>query len=371
MSGVTRAGPGPLIFDLAGTTLDAEERELLAHPFAGGAILFSRNYASFEQLAELTRQIRALRDPPLLIATDQEGGRVQCFRAGFTALPPCRALGRYYDAEPGPAAALATDVGWLMAAELKAAGVDMSFAPVLDLARGNPAIGDRAFHGEPHSVALLATAYTRGMREAGMAATGKHFPGHGSVQTDSHRERCVDERAWDALASCDLVPFVRLVEAGIGALMTAHVVYPRIDALPASASPEWIERILRQRLGYDGLIVSDDLGMAAAGLGDAPTRVCAALTAGNDMVLLCNDRRGVIQTLDRCTSRGPPERRLAPLHGAAQVELRGVRSHPRWTRTQKALDRLSDPSLFQLDKTPENYASPIRPDQLTRRHNDG
>ena len=288
---MTTLGRGPVFLDVEGCALSAAERERLLHPLAGGVILFTRNYDSPAQLCALTAAIRALRTPPLLIAVDHEGGRVQRFRQGFTAIPALRTLGEQWDGDLAAAARVATRLGWTLASELRAHGIDFSFTPVLDLDYGRSAvIGDRALHRNPNAVAHLACALVAGLRVGGMPAVGKHFPGHGHVAADSHLEIPVDDRSFDAIAAADLVPFGALVEHGLEAIMPAHVIYPAVDASPAGYSRVWLREILRGTLGFDGLIFSDDLGMAGAqGAGDLVARADASLTAGCDMVLACND----------------------------------------------------------------------------------
>ena len=262
---------GPVMLGLEGVELTAQERELLRHPLVGGVILFTRNYQSPEQVAALTAAIHALRQPRLLVAVDHEGGRVQRFREGFTRLPAVRRLGEIYDQDRMRAKQLARVTGWLMAAELRAVGVDLSFAPVLDLDHGvSGIIGDRAFHHDPESVADLAHAYASGMQKAGMEAVGKHFPGHGGIAADSHLELPVDPRPLAALEAADLLAFERMIHYGLAALMPAHVVYPAVDDQPAGFSARWLKDILRQRLEFQGVIFSDDLDMAGAHVAGSP-----------------------------------------------------------------------------------------------------
>ena len=279
------------MLDVAGTQLTAEDRKRLLHPLVGGVILFSRNFESCTQLQQLTAEIHALRSPSLIIAVDHEGGRVQRFHDGFTRLPPMRELGLVWDRDRRHAAALAHEVGFILAAELRVYGVDLSFAPVLDVDFGNSSvIGDRAFHSRADAIAELATALMHGLRDGGMAAVGKHFPGHGHVSADSHHEVPVDERPYADIESEDLVPFRRLIDSGMGGIMPAHVIYPRVDPAPAGFSEKWLKRILRGDLGFDGVIFSDDLSMEGASVaGNVVARGEAALKAGCDMVLVCNN----------------------------------------------------------------------------------
>jgi beta-N-acetylhexosaminidase len=291
---------GPVMVDVAGLELAPEEREMLAHPLVGGVILFARNYRSPAQLDALAASIHALRDPPLLIAVDHEGGRVQRFIEGFTRLPPMRALGRIYDREPALAANLASAVGVVLAGELRAHGVDLSFTPVLDIDFGaSSVIGDRAFHATAAGVAALAGGLVAGMARMGMGAVGKHFPGHGFVRADSHHEVPVDERDLAAIEATDLAPYRALVGRGLSGVMPAHVIYPQIDARPAGFSPVWLKDILRGRLGFDGVVFSDDLSMEGARVaGGIVERGHAALSAGCDMVLVCNAREAALRLLD-------------------------------------------------------------------------
>jgi beta-N-acetylhexosaminidase len=318
---------GSLMLDVAGLELTEIERERLRHPLVGGVILFSRNYAAPEQVEALIHEIHAVRgtdDPKLLVAVDQEGGRVQRFRDGFTELPPVRNLGELYDENRKRAKRLAEASGWLMATELRAIDVDISFAPVLDIDLGVSAvIGDRAFHANPEVVADLAHSYMNGMSRAGMAATGKHFPGHGSVAPDSHEELPIDNREYEDVHLLDLVPFERMIHFGLPAVMAAHILFPKIDRLAVGFSSFWLKEVLRNRLGFQGAIFSDDLSMkGAAVMGDMPERARAALTAGCDMVLVCNDPEAVDQVLDQLSPDNDPvsHLRLARLHGRHPVD---------------------------------------------------
>lgn len=287
---------GPLMIDVGGLALTAEDRRRLSHPLVGGVILFGRNYQSPEQLAALTAEIHALRTPRLPIAIDHEGGRVQRCREGFTRLPAMRRLGEWWDRAPDDASDAAYDIGYVLAAELRACGVDLSFTPVLDLDWGRSGvIGDRAFHRKPEAVTQLAGALIEGLRAAGMAAVGKHFPGHGHVEADSHVAIPVDERRFEELAE-DLQPF-RLLQ--LDGVMPAHVIFPQIDSLPAGFSPVWIGK-LRQELGFDGVIFSDDLSMEGASVaGDILARATAAWLAGCDVLLVCNAPAAVDTLLAR------------------------------------------------------------------------
>lgn len=309
-----------LMADIAGTSLTPEDRELLEHPGLGGLILFRRNYRDHARLCALLEQVRRLR-PELLVAVDQEGGRVQRFAEGFTRLPPMAALGRWHDREPRAALRGARQLGALMASELLECGVDISFAPVLDLDYGTSAvIGDRSFHADPQVVALLAEAWVDGMHDAGMAATGKHFPGHGYAAEDSHHELPQDSRSLDEIRAMDLVPFRRLA-ASLDGIMPAHLRYPRVDELPAGFSRYWLEEVLRGELGFEGVIFSDDLAMAGAAVaGDYAARAAAALDAGCDMVLVCNDRPGALEVLS-FLEQAPHGARVAAsrLRGRASV----------------------------------------------------
>lgn len=284
-----RLPPGPVIVDVHGWTLTDAERRRLLHPMVGGVILFSRNFSSKAQLATLCGDIHALRDPALLICVDHEGGRVQRFREGFSAIPPMRELGMLWDEHPLEACREATRVGRLIGAELRAVGVDLSFTPVLDLDCGrSEVIGNRALHPDPRVVAMLARALNHGLLIAGMANCGKHFPGHGWAQADSHVALPVDDRPLAEILSRDAAPYRWLGEA-LSAVMPAHVVYSKVDPQPAGFSRKWLQSILRRKLGFNGAIFSDDLTMEGAAVaGDIYARAGAALRAGCDMLLVCN-----------------------------------------------------------------------------------
>jgi beta-N-acetylhexosaminidase len=330
------------MLDVAGTALTEEDRRRLAHPLAGGVILFSRNYASPDQLIRLTAEVHALRNPALIVAVDHEGGRVQRFRDGFTVIPPMRALGRAWDLDSKRARELAHDTGFVLAAELRAHGVDLTFAPVLDVDTGaSGVIGDRALHADPKVIAELARALVRGFRLAGMNAVGKHFPGHGHVRADSHHEVPVDERPYVEIEASDLVPFRRLIGSGLGGIMPAHVIYPRVDSRPAGFSAVWLKRLLRGELGFDGVIFSDDLSMEGASVaGGITARAEAALAAGCDMVLVCNDPAAVDELFAGLNYATPPVSlaRLARIHGRARADtLVKLRENPRYARAVRAV----------------------------------
>lgn len=292
---------GALVIDLQGFQLTPDEKNLLEHPIVGGVILFTRNYENQTQLKELCRSIRVVRAQPILVMVDQEGGRVQRFRNQFFPLPSLSFLGEWYDRNPTVAMELAKTSGWLMASEILAAGIDMSLAPDVDLNKGiSSVIGTRAFHADAEVVYRLAHAYIQGMREAGMTATIKHFPGHGSVQADSHLDIPVDDRDLKVILEDDIQPFLQLIREGIHAVMAAHIKFPKVDTLQVSFSRVWLNDILRERLGFKGVILSDDLNMRGANIAtDYADRVIAARAAGCDFALLCNNRDGVIQTIDR------------------------------------------------------------------------
>lgn len=283
--------PGPVMVDVEGATLTDYERARLCNPLVGGVILFARNFENRAQLSELCRAIHQARDEPLLIAVDHEGGRVQRFRSdGFTSIPAMSVFGKLWAEDSLAAMRLASETGYVLGAELRACGVDLSFAPVLDLDYGvSQVIGNRAFHRDPRVVALLARALIQGLMLAGMSACGKHFPGHGAVEADSHHEIPVDGRSFDEIMKEDAAPYGWLGDMVLPSVMPAHVIYREVDPNPAGFSPFWIQKVLRQDLGYDGVVFSDDLTMEGATVaGDILARAEAALTAGCDMVLVCN-----------------------------------------------------------------------------------
>lgn len=311
---------GPVILDLSGPQLSPEDRRRLTHPLTGGLIHFARHFESPAQMRELNAEIRTLR-PELLISVDHEGGRVQRFQEGFTAIPPMRSLGELWNVNADGAIAEARRLGKVMAAELIDHGIDFSFTPVLDLNHGESSvIGDRAFHRDPLAVSQLATALMLGLSDGGMASVGKHFPGHGYVQADSHHEMPLDTRTLADIESDDMVPFAKLIDAGLDAVMPAHIVFSAIDDQPAGYSRVWLQDILRGALRFDGLIFSDDLGMAGAkGAGDMRARAGLALEAGCDMVLVCNDLEGADNLLATWSARPSPDlqRRAARMRARA------------------------------------------------------
>jgi beta-N-acetylhexosaminidase len=343
---------GPLMIDVQGTTLTSEDRELLQHPLVGSVILFARNFESIEQLERLVADIRAVRSPPLLVTVDHEGGRVQRFRKGFTVLPSLRTIGRQYDVDAAAGRQLARQCGWLMAAELRAVGIDMSFAPCVDLDYGvSSVIGDRAFHRDPRVVAELAIAHMGGMREAGMTATAKHFPGHGAVAPDSHVAMPVDRRALADLDE-DLYPYRRLIDNGLASVMAAHVVFSDVDPLPAGFSRRWLQDELRGQLGFGGAIFTDDLSMAGAGVvGDMTQRAQAALEAGCDVLSLCNNRQGVLQVIDSLRGSGDPlsQIRMARLHGKPGPDRLALQASPDWRSCESAVRSCLERPDLKLD----------------------
>lgn len=332
------------MLDVAGTTLADDERELLMHPGVGGVILFSRNYESVEQVCELTAVIHALREPRLLVAVDQEGGRVQRLRGAFTRLPAMARFGELYDSDPARALGLARESGWIMASELRSVGIDFSFAPVLDLRYSDhDAIGERALHHDPQSVAELARAIMQGAREAAMPVVGKHFPGHGTAKADSHLTLPVDPRPFESVAAHDLLAFERMIHYGLPAIMTAHVLFPAVDDRAATFSRFWLTDILRVRLGFSGPIFSDDIVMAGAAVAGSPAdRFALARRAGCDMVLVCNDHAAVRGILDAgcALPDAVVSSRLARMHGRRGMALSVLERDPRYRSVRTALGRL-------------------------------
>jgi beta-N-acetylhexosaminidase len=322
-----------LMIGVAGTELAEHEKSWLQSSAVAGVLLFARNYQSREQVIALCDAIRDAGGDQLLVAVDQEGGPVQRFREGFTRLPPLASIGALYTSQPGEAVRLAEEHAWVMASELRASGIDFSFAPVVDLARGNPAIGLRAFHADPAITAELAQAYVRGMHLGGMAAVLKHFPGHGSVAADTHKAQAIDPRSLEQIRCDDLLPFAECIDARVEAVMMAHVTYPQVDSHPAGYSTVWIEQILRGELGFAGVVVSDDISMAAAGAaGSAGERVNAHLDAGCDLVLACFPDV-VDEAIAAMEGRElPPPETLACLRGAIGASWAGLENNPQRDR---------------------------------------
>ena len=331
---------GPAVIDVVGTALTDDDRRRLRHPAAGGVILFSRNYENPEQLSLLTEEIEKLRAPALPICVDHEGGRVQRFREGFSAIPPMRELGRLWDRNRDAARETARAIAYIAGAELAAHGVDFSFAPVLDLDYGGSSvIGDRALHFDPTAVGALGASIVQGFADAGMGAVGKHFPGHGYAQADSHVAVPSDGRKFAEIAKKDLVPFRMTIEAGLAAVMPAHVIYTQVDGEPAGYSKHWLQQVLRGQLAFKGLVFSDDLSMEGASVaGGIPERARAALAAGCDMVLLCNDPAGqeVLleslgetplkspERLDRMRKKGGRDLRKSVAYRESQEKLKNL-----------------------------------------------
>ncbi len=342
---------GPLMIDVAGTELGAEDRELLAHPLVGSVILFTRNYSDPAQLQGLVAQIHALRSPRLLVAVDHEGGRVQRFRNGFTPLPPLRLIGHQFDLDPAAGLDLARRHGWLMASELLSCGLDFSFAPCVDLDYGlSEIIGDRAFHSRAAVVGELAVAYVHGMRDAGMGAVAKHFPGHGAVVADSHLALPVDRREYSDLGD-ELTPYRRLIDNKLPGVMVAHILFPRVDGRPASLSRRWIAGTLRGELRFSGAVFADDLSMAgAASFGDILARATQALAAGCDVLPVCNSRSSVLQLLDGLDIAPDPASHLrqAGLRAHAHPDRAALLASEHWRACREALERCAQPPALRF-----------------------
>ena len=333
------------MLDLEGYELTSEEKELLQHPMTGGIIFFARNYDNAEQIEQLVKGIRKAASNEVLVAVDHEGGRVQRFRDEFTMLPAVASLGKLYESDKVKGLELARKHGWLMATEVKSVGIDFSFAPVLDLNYGiSDVIGDRAFHQKPEIVSQLAAAYIEGMHDGGMAATGKHFPGHGAIKADSHLAIPVDKRDRKAIFESDILPFVELFPKGLDAVMPAHVIYPDVDDKPAGFSRIWLQEILRQELKFEGVIFSDDLTMEGASVAGSYTeRAEAAIEAGCDMILACNNRDGAVEILDNVKLRPSKEsaRRLTRMKGESLINRSAMLESKLWQDTVENVTRLA------------------------------
>jgi beta-N-acetylhexosaminidase len=344
---------GPVMLDIEGLAVSPADRSLLREPAVGGVILFSRNFESLSQLNDLVSEIRALRSPPLLVAVDHEGGRVQRFREGFSAIPPMRRIGHEYDSDLGEALLLARTAGWLSGSELRAMGIDLSFAPCIDLDWGvSEVIGDRSFHKDPEAVGDLANAFSRGLRSAGMAAIAKHFPGHGAVVADSHAKLPNDRREYSEVLD-DMCPYEKLIGNGvIAGVMMSHVVYSGMDQQPAGFSQYWIRNELRSRLGFDGAVFCDDLSMKATeGYGTMPKRAKLALEAGCDMVLICNDRAAATSAVVSLKDYSNPLSlvRLARLHGTGQVLRETLLASEEWQAAAKRFNEWGDRPPLELN----------------------
>lgn len=340
--------PGPVMLDIAGIELSGEEKELLKHPCIGGVILFSRNYQNTEQLTQLIKQIRQASSTRLLIAVDHEGGRVQRFRTGFTELPALGMIGNIYQANSDKACFLAEQAGWLMAVELLSFDIDFSFAPVLDLNKNiSTVIGDRSFHSDPLIITTLAKNYIKGLQRAGMAAVGKHFPGHGSVAADSHYEIPIDDRSKEAIFTEDLLPFAELTKNNLlQGIMPAHVIYPQCDNKPAGFSRFWLQEILRKQLKFDGAIFSDDLNMAGAGnMGSPVERAQYALEAGCDMILACNNAKSaytIVTNLKHLHDSNHPlaAQRLLKLANSSTYNYQDLKRSAEWKHAVKLIEAI-------------------------------
>ena len=337
-----------LIIGIPGKTLGEAERAQLDAPQVSGVILFARNFDSRDQVTALIDDIRNARPEPFLVCVDQEGGTVQRFRDGFTRLPPLLRIGELYARDPAAAIRRAEEHAWLMASEMRAIGIDLSFAPVTDLARGNRAIGTRAFDADPQVASELVQAYLRGMHLGGMAATLKHFPGHGSVAEDTHFDAANDPRTLEELRASDLIPFADGIAAGAEAVMMAHVTYPAVDPRAAGYSRFWIEDVLRGELGFRGLVIGDDIGMAAAeSVGGIKERIEAHLAAGCDLLLACSP--AIVPESIAASAGLPPcdPQRLATLQGMVAQTWDKLVANPQrdaFIASVTALDTATEPA---------------------------
>ncbi|MFC0309715.1 beta-N-acetylhexosaminidase [Gallibacterium trehalosifermentans] len=341
-----------LIVDIQSTSLDQEDIEILNHPLIAGVILFTRNFVDIPQLQDLIKNIRQKVKHPLLITVDQEGGRVQRFRQGFTQLPAMQAFAQLLPIDEQQY--WAKESAWVMAMEMMAMDIDLSFAPVLDLGHQCKAIGDRSFHQHWQQALSLAEAFCDGMLQAGMATTGKHFPGHGAVIADSHLETPTDERAFEQIYQQDLQPFQQLIHRNkLKAIMPAHVIYSTVDPAPASGSAYWLKQVLRNQLGFNGIVFSDDLGMKGAGaMGSYLERSQQALAAGCDILLLCNERAGVIEVLDQLKYQLSEREKTAYLQLAKNKKftLSELQATSRWVNAHRYLGDLQQRWLDVKEK---------------------
>ncbi len=345
---------GPVMLDIEGLVLNDADRKRLKHPQTGGVILFSRNYESPQQLKALVDEIHLLRNPRLIVAVDQEGGRVQRFRDGFQRLPAMGLLGDLFDKDKQKAIELAQTVGWVAASELLFYGIDLNLSPVLDLGHKiSSVIGDRAFHTQPDIIVKLANAVIRGMQLAGMEAVGKHFPGHGSVEGDSHHVMPFDKRAFSTIESHDLQTFKRVINTHLTGIMMAHVIFDQVDELPAGFSPFWIQQVLRQQLNFDGIVFSDDLSMSgAASVGGYAERARVSLQAGCDMLLVCNNPQGADDVLEYLADYNNPvsQLRLVRLHGRPSIKNKKLFKSALWLQSVERLQNfMNESELMQSD----------------------